>query len=277
MTQIDLVCPERRINGSISILGDLYTVCRGRSDPLVCSCGSTYPIVGGIPIMVPEDKRESLNFPGSVSTEHLEFEPNPTPRVARLIEDYPSEIALDVGCGPGPYIKYFNGHVVFSDINYYYVDKAVRAYEGTHTAIGVVMDARYLAFSENAFDLILCSNIVEHLPPEDIHSTIEFLKTATRGRLQVDVPNETGLVDIVRRLLHAIKVFETTESEDPTYVHLSKFSPNSIRAEGFEVRGCMGWVSRQRIKIKPLWDFYDLLIWRYPILAGTIIGLYDKT
>jgi len=193
-----------------------------------------------------------------------------------LIQKVSKGLCLDAGCGKGPHAQFYNGTVIFADINYYFVSSALARYCGTAKAYGVVSDIRYLPFPDSLFDFIVCSSVIEHLYEEDVLSTLDSLKLLTRGRLQIDVPNEDGIISDLRKLLTRLGVYATGSSEDLALEHHSQFSPERLKGYGFEVRGCIGWVSSSRIKIGPIWDLYDSVAWRMPYVAGTLIGLYEK-
>ncbi len=71
-------------------------------------------------------------------------------------------------------------------------------------------------------------------------------------------------------------VYEAPEYHDEVLKHKIFFSPRLLRSKGFAVRGCIGWMSRDAIRLGPLWDLYDALVYRAPSLAGTLIGLFEK-
>jgi len=53
-----------------------------------------------------------------------------------------------------------------------------------------------------------------------------------------------------------------------------------LKLEGFDVRGSIGWTTRERIKLDFLWDLYDVIAWYIPQIAGNIIGIkyiYGRT
>ena len=275
-TAIPLVCPACRSRGNTCVVGDLVSATDGE---FCCGrCRRAYPILNGIPVMVPPEQRGDIYIPGQeVTEEYQTFETGATRRVARLVSRQSSGLSLDVGCGKGPYSSYFTGELVFVDLNHYFVSEALRRYTGPGTPRGVVADLRRLPFPDGLFDFVFCSNVIEHLSEEDVRSTLESLEALTRGILQIDVPNETGAIWRLRKALTAASVYDIGIFEDSALMHGSQFGPRLLRGFGFEVHGCIGWVSRSRIKVGPLWDLYDALVWRLPSLAGTLIGIHVKT
>ncbi len=275
---ITLCCPACLAEGREVPLGDLRKLAGGPDLELTCGqCAELYPVLGGIPLMVPGPLRLDQNLPEARTTpEHLAYRTRPTPAVARLVKRFSAELSLDVGCGKGPYSGYYNGDLVLADINHYFVSEAVRRYAGGHRAFGIVADARALPFAAGSFAFVLCSSMVEHLPPDSLDRTLSSLKSIVGDRLVVDVPNDLGLIAAARKLLTGAGVFEETAYDDRALDHSVRFSARALKEKGFEVRGCIGWVTRERVPVGPLWDVYDLLAWRLPALAGTLVGMYRK-
>jgi glycosyltransferase involved in cell wall biosynthesis/SAM-dependent methyltransferase len=275
---ITLICPACLEQGREVPLGDLRELAGGPDLELSCGeCAETYPVAGGIPVMVPGPLRMDQNLPEARPTsEHLAYGTRATPAVARLVKRFSASTSLDVGCGKGPYSGYYNGEVVLADVNHFFVSEAVRAYAGPHRAFGVVADARALPFAAGSFPFVLCSSMVEHLPPGSLDRALSSLKSIAGDRLIIDVPNDLGLVAAARRLLTGAGVFEETDYDDRALDHGIRFSARALKEKGFEVRGCIGWVTRERVPVGSLWDVYDLLARGAPALAGTLIGTYRK-
>ena len=49
-------------------------------------------------------------------------------------------------------------------------------------------DVRKLAFADNSFDLVVCAEVLEHIPPRDLAAACAELSRITRGHLLVGVP-----------------------------------------------------------------------------------------
>ena len=141
---------------------------------------------------------------------------------------------------------------------------------------GVVADARLLPFPPDCFGYVFCSNIIEHLVPAEVPRAILSLKEVTAGTLQVDVPNDSVLLTILRRQSTRMGLFLEVEYEDSTLMHHASLDARNLSGEGFEVHGCVHWLSRERIRLGRLWDLYDAVAWHFPSVAGTLIGLYTK-
>jgi uncharacterized protein YbaR (Trm112 family) len=276
--EIPLVCPTCRFNGDISHLGDLKRLSRAHDESLACNnCGEIFPVESGIPVLVPERHRAKSNFKqDQIDSEYIQFNTRATKRVAQLIRKHSHGQSLDVGCGKGAYSEYFNGTVVLSDVNYYFVSEALRTYPGRYAAYGLVADARYLPFPPDSFDFIIGSNVIEHLPREDTQRTIYALQQTTRDILQIDVPNSSGLISLLTHCISRLGFYKSEVPQDESLDHHSFLVVSDLRNTGFRVRGCISWVSRKEIRIGFIWSLYDLLTWRLPWMAGTIIGIYKR-
>lgn len=276
--EIEVVCPNCKQEGSLVSIGRLDALNRIADGSVSCpSCGSSYPVVQGIPVLVPAVYASPLNLPGhAVDREHAGYDTLPTKKVASLARGLSDAVSLDVGCGKGPYTMSFNGDVVLTDVNFGFVREAVARESGSRALFGVVADARLLPFPPGRFEYILCSNILEHLSQEDTGRVILSLKEVTCGILQIDVPNDSFLLTLLRGFATKLHLFQDVEFEDPTLMHHASLAARDLKRAGFEVHGCAHWLSRERIRLGRLWDLYDAIAWRAPYFAGTLIGIYRK-
>jgi len=241
-------------------------------------CAAEFPVIEGIPILLkaPEARNACLSS-RLVSDEHIKFETHATKKVATLVSEYSRGISLDVGCGKGPYLEYFRGDVVLVDINHYFVSEAIARYQGSRKIYGIVADIRDLPFPLASFDFILVSEVLEHLNDLDLRSTIESLKSLTRKYLQVDVPNESSIMHLLSWIAVSAGVYRKQVHDDDALEHHVRIDSRTLVEHGLTAKGCINAVSRNRIKLGPIWDLYDHLVWNAPHLAGTLIGLYVKT
>ncbi|MFH1150538.1 MAG: methyltransferase domain-containing protein [Actinomycetota bacterium] len=276
---VPLVCPACLARGDEVPIGDLAQVSGEMDTDLECSvCGEAYPVIAGIPILVPSERRTPGNYPGEqVSGEYTGYETKATRKVAALVSGYSRGLCLDLGCGKGPYSEYFRGDLVLADRNYYFVRESRNGYGGAYRSLGAVVEAAHLPFPQGVFDFAFCSSMLEHLPTEDVRPAIAALKRVSRDRLQVDIPNASAFAERFHSLMRRLGVFTSDRYEDDSLMHTEQMLDTDVlRGEGFQVRGCIGWVGRERIKIGFLWDVYDLIVWRLPALAGTHICTYIK-
>jgi len=133
---------------------------------------------------------------------------------------------LDVGCGDGVIASLIPSHHQFLGI-----DLAPSRIKGCQLALGasgrrfVVADAQYIPCPEDYFDLVIFSEVIEHLPnPNDALAEVwRVLKLG--GRIVISTPSA---------IHHLRGIGELYEHQ-----HLQLFSPRSLRdtvtAAGFEV------------------------------------------
>ena len=111
--------------------------------------------------------------------------------VSRIITEFytGNETLLDVGCGAGHYLKSLR-NVVSPDIKYsgldptpYYIDLANKAYNGTADfKVGSIFD---IPHPDNSFDIVMCNNVVMHLPPENIQKAFDELIRVARKKVVI--------------------------------------------------------------------------------------------
>lgn len=150
--------------------------------------------------------------------------------VLRLVEDRPRGTRiLDVGCSGGAMMAALAGRgftsVAGVDIN----ADAVARCAGKGLGDVSVMDAQDLRFDAGAFDLLLASDVLEHVPDPDraLQSWRRALKPG--GRLIVFVPAHAFLWSDHDVINHHQKRYE---KKDLLAI---------LRRNGFEVERCSGW------------------------------------
>lgn len=91
--------------------------------------------------------------------------------VSNLLKTFykPGMSLLDVGCGTGHYLRSLQEHLD-KNINYngtdatpYYIELAQKAFN--NPAIFKVGDILNLPYEDKSYDIVMCNNVVMHLPP----------------------------------------------------------------------------------------------------------------
>jgi ubiquinone/menaquinone biosynthesis C-methylase UbiE len=89
---------------------------------------------------------------------------------------------LDVGCGAGHYLRSLRNRID-ADIDYTgvdatrsYVELANKAFGGT--AKFMVGDIFNLPFADASFDIVMCNNVILHLPPPPIRPLSELIRVS---------------------------------------------------------------------------------------------------
>jgi SAM-dependent methyltransferase len=82
---------------------------------------------------------------------------------------HPGSALLDVGCGEKPFFK------IYSELGYEGIGVDVPFSPHKKTSVDVFASAQFLPFKDCSFDVILCSEVLEHLP-----EPADFLAEARR-------------------------------------------------------------------------------------------------
>lgn len=290
-----LICPEcnnpnMTFLGSSSEINNTPTKISLNDTPAIINegqiscpaCSRTFPILDGIPILLGDNRSdvdaESLFEP---SDEHLDYPLESTKKVARLLSEYKVGTALDVACGLGAYTSFFKCDTLVSfDLSPYFLKKCLEREgreEGRHW---LVADVLKMPFKEDTFDLIFASSILEHLEFQEAKQVFQRFNSLLKegGLIQIDVPNSSRLQELLRKLMIHIKIYRKKEFEEHAELgHHCLFVQKDLEKLGFEVHGCIGWVTRQKLPIGILWELYDFIGWYRPSLSGTLIGLRKAT
>lgn len=89
---------------------------------------------------------------------------------------------LDVGCGEGTLAlgcAKNNNEVIGLDISKIMVELA-NSKKGDLPAKFQVGDARYLDFPDNSFDVVICKDVIEHIPENDLEAHLQEVKKVLR-------------------------------------------------------------------------------------------------
>ena len=186
-------------------------------------------------------------------------------RVFALAGVAPAGRVLDVGCGAGPGLRYFaarGAQALGVDLVHYPLVETQRLVPAARLVQGDV--GCNLPFADETFDLLLLSELVEHIADERPLLAECYRVLRRGGAAVITTPN---LWD-VRRALAPITGRVWTGDTDPT--HCNMFTParlaRALRSAGFErVRWRtgikpMGWLSSRRLRMR--------LALPYPPLIG---------
>jgi uncharacterized protein YbaR (Trm112 family) len=248
---------------------------------LACtSCGTHYPIERGVPFVLTPDVRADLDERvGAQAESELEaYRTAATPAIARYLGKLArsADVVLDIGSGRSPYRHLFRGELICVDLfPAFLYDLQATAVDNLRVH-AVCASAINLPFEEGVADLVFASEVIEHLAPKDAEAAMHTWPRFARKWCVIDTLNghERSLIARLRHLLYR------TEDMTPIYHpelreldHHSTFSPDDFRAAGYRCHGCIGWVSRRRFRLGPLWDLYDALAWRVPAVGGTLVAV----
>ncbi len=104
---------------------------------------------------------------------------------------------IDVGCGEG-YLLYAL-QKKWKDAQYFGFDltqgRITATQKNVPSALLLRGDVLHLPFPDNAFDIVVCSELLEHM--EAYQHVVDELLRITRKRLVITVPNELPLVKIM--------------------------------------------------------------------------------
>ncbi len=107
------------------------------------------------------------------------------------------ETVIDVGCGDGYVLhciekKYKNKKVYGLDLSEGRIKTTKRNVVCSHL---IRSEIHHLPFPDNSFDVVICSELLEHIP--EYQKTIEELVRISKKRVIITVPNELQLVKIM--------------------------------------------------------------------------------
>jgi 2-polyprenyl-3-methyl-5-hydroxy-6-metoxy-1,4-benzoquinol methylase len=151
---------------------------------------------------------------------------------------------LEVGCGSGYYIKFLSDlgveNIIGVDISF---DKLIYLKNLIPKSELIVCDAQHLPFRNNVFDLILCSEVIEHLPDPGL--ILREISYSTRKLAVVSTPTKTTFYRLTLKFL----------GKDLKYggTHLRELSQEELKGE-LKVSG----LSIRKLRATPVIEFLGL-------------------
>lgn len=131
--------------------------------------------------------------------------------IKKLVDkNSPGKTILDVGCGDGHFLSFFNGYARHGvDLSAVAIKKAKAAVGGTFR----VSPAEKLPFGSNFFDAIICMGSMEHFI--DIEKSLREMKRVARkgAVIIIHVPNSGYLVNKLLRIETHHQINERFASE----------------------------------------------------------------
>ena len=122
----------------------------------------------------------------------------------RLADAHPRDRVLEVGCGGGHVLEHFvQGRRFGVDLSENMLERAAKRLRGGANLMRASADA--LPFKAGSFDVVLCTEVLEHVP--DPAAVIrELLRVSAPGaRVVVSIPNEHN-IDLAKRVLRRTPV-----------------------------------------------------------------------
>ena len=241
-------------------------------------CDSTYPVRDGVPILLTEPLRSEVERKTGHRGQFAEYQTKGTKAVAKLLDRLTPQagVVLDLGSGRAPYLDVLRGDVICVDLfPPFLAELSSRSRPGCRVH-AVCASAVELPFPEAVADVVFASELIEHLGAEEAGRALETWPRYARSWCVIDTPN--GHEDMpITRLRHLVyrtsSLTEEVHSDLPELDHHSTFSPADFARAGYRVHGCIGWVSRERFPLGPLWDVYDDIAWRVPQIGGTLVAV----
>lgn len=138
--------------------------------------------------------------------------------VAKVCTDLKFKSVLDVGCGPGFSVMEFlvRGHKT----------QGVEPCEYLHknelrvpSALGVVKKAQIISipFALESFDLVFCTDVLEHLPEDEVHKAISELIRVSKKYVYVTICSHEAVC------FPELKLHQTVKPKDWWDIEFGKF------------------------------------------------------
>lgn len=191
--------------------------------------------------------------------------------LARYVKS--GESVLDVGCGANSPLARIPQRIFRSvgvDLHQESIarSRARKIHDSYKT-----LDVRLLgnAFPKASFDVILASDVLEHLTKSEGKKLIADMVRIARKRVIILTPN--GFIP------------QEEYGQNPLQKHHSGWSVDELRAIGFSVHGMHGWrllrgeQSAIRFRPRRVWTFISdisqMIVWRFPQYAFSLFAVKE--
>lgn len=143
---------------------------------------------------------------------HVGSMPEDQERVRQTVYMVPPGIStiLDVGCGDGRIMRHLSS---YNSVGVDYAFTSVRNVKGR----GVQGSSANLPFGDQSFDLVMCCEVLEHLPRGIFERTLQEVKRVARRYVLVSVPYKENLRRLLTKCQACNKIFHI-------WGHLRSFS-----------------------------------------------------
>lgn len=136
---------------------------------------------------------------------------------------------LEAGCGEGNLVRsrYFPKEISVKVGVEIFLPYALKANEQQVYNLTLVGDVRSLPFKDDAFDCVVCVEVIEHMPKDQGFELINELERVTKRQLIIsttDIP--LGDIDP-----------EKAADGNMAMYHLARWNPNDFKEKGFNVYG----------------------------------------
>lgn len=110
-------------------------------------------------------------------------------RIEATVKMIPSDVnsVLDVGCGDGRLLRELPNRLMAVGVDYAMNSLRRSVKNGIHAS------ADRLPFADASFDLVLCCEMLEHLPDEMFQKTLRELERVARKHILISVPYKENL------------------------------------------------------------------------------------